>query len=172
MRSYQTSDVTPLFQSGGAIPGYSGRQWQTGGGWNFGRFMSRYAKPLLGYLARKTFATTLDFGKDLVENKHQSPKELAKNHLKRVGRDLANDALSKIKEKVDQIGSGRRKKRARNHPKMKRVGKTKLKSKSNSKRPKVNKKRRIKGLKSKRMKKVKSKRSRRRKPKQLSDIFE
>ena len=38
-----------LDQAGGGLTGYAGPEWQQGAGFNFGSFLWRHAKPLLGF---------------------------------------------------------------------------------------------------------------------------
>jgi hypothetical protein len=99
----------PIFQRGGAITGFAGPEWQYGGSFNFGSFLWRHAKPLLGYLARTGAKKGLDFIRDVAEEK--DIKTAAISRLKEVGKQVATDALDKAKERVAQMGTGIRRRR-------------------------------------------------------------
>lgn len=101
----------PVFQRGGAITGFAGPEWQYGGSFNFGSFLWRHAKPLLGYLARTGAKKGFEFIRDVAEEK--DIKTAAISRLKEVGKQVATDALDKAKERVSQMGTGIRRRRRR-----------------------------------------------------------
>lgn len=148
-----------LDQAGGGLTGFAGPEWQQGGGFNFGSFLWRHAKPLLGFLARAGLQTaaekTAALSNDLLEGRNF--KEAAVSRLKEAARDTGVKAIDKVREtsvnaldkarqKVAQVGSGRKRKssRTRKKPpkrqktvrKYKRRAKTstRVKSSSNSRR--------------------------------------
>jgi hypothetical protein len=94
----------PLWQEGGAIRGFSGPEWQVGGGFNFGRFLWKHAKPLLGFLSKQALKTGVEIGQDVLSG--ENIKESAKNRLKETGKTIANKAIDKAKEKIAGAGSG------------------------------------------------------------------
>jgi hypothetical protein len=94
----------PLWQEGGAIRGFSGPEWQVGGGFNFGRFLWKHAKPLLGFLSKQALKTGVEIGQDVLSG--ENIKEAAKNRLKETGKAIANKAIDKAKEKIGGAGSG------------------------------------------------------------------
>lgn len=95
----------PRFQRGGAIRGFAGPEYQIGGKWNFGQFLWRHAKPLLSYLGKKALSTGVGIGQDVLEG--QNVGESAKKRITSAGKDVAVDALDRVKEKI-QAGKGRR----------------------------------------------------------------
>ena len=97
----------PLWQEGGAIRGFSGPEWQVGGGFNFGRFLWKHAKPLLGFLSKQALKTGVEIGQDVLSG--ENIKESAKNRLKETGKAIANKAIDKAKEKI--AGAGIKRKR-------------------------------------------------------------
>ena len=99
----------PLWQEGSAIRGFSGPEWQVGGGFNFGRFLWRHAKPLLGFLSKQALKTGVEIGQDVLSG--ENIKESAKNRLKETGKAIANKAIDKAKEKIAGSGSGIKRKR-------------------------------------------------------------
>lgn len=86
----------PLWQEGGAIRGFSGPEWQVGGGFNFGRFLWKHAKPLLGFLSKQVLKTGVEIGQDV----------LSGENIKETGKTIANKAIDKAKEKIAGAGSG------------------------------------------------------------------
>ena len=96
----------PLWQEGGAIRGFSGPEWQVGGGFNFGRFLWKHAKPLLGFLSKQALKTGVEIGQDVLSG--ENIKESAKNRLKETGKAIANTALDKAKEKIAGAGIKRK----------------------------------------------------------------
>jgi hypothetical protein len=94
----------PLWQEGGAIRGFSGPEWQVGGGFNFGRFLWKHAKPLLGFLSKQALKTGVEIGQDALSG--ENIKESAKTRLKEAGKTIANKAIDKAKEKIAGSGSG------------------------------------------------------------------
>ena len=96
----------PLWQEGGAIRGFSGPEWQVGGGFNFGRFLWKHAKPLLGFLSKQALKTGVEIGQDVLSG--ENLKESAKNRLKETGKAIANTALDKAKEKIAGAGIKRK----------------------------------------------------------------
>lgn len=99
----------PLWQEGGAIRGFSGPEWQVGGGFNFGRFLWKHAKPLLGFLSKQALKTGVEIGQDVLSG--ENIKESAKNRLKEAGKTVATKAIDKAKEKIAGSGSGIKRKR-------------------------------------------------------------
>jgi hypothetical protein len=100
----------PLWQEGGAIRGFSGPEWQVGGGFNFGRFLWKHAKPLLGFLSKQALKTGVEIGQDVLSG--ENIKESAKNRLKETGKAIANRAIDKAKEKIAGAGIGIKRKPA------------------------------------------------------------
>lgn len=100
----------PLWQEGGAIRGFSGPEWQVGGGFNFGRFLWKHAKPLLGFLSKQVLKTGVEIGQDVLSG--ENLKESAKNRLKETGKAIANRAIDKAKEKIAGAGIGIKRKPA------------------------------------------------------------
>lgn len=99
----------PLWQEGGAIRGFSGPEWQVGGGFNFGRFLWKHSKPLLGFLSKQALRTGVEIGQDVLSG--ENVKESAKKRLKETGKAIANKAIDKAKEKIAGAGSGIKRKR-------------------------------------------------------------
>lgn len=82
-----------LYQKGGALDGFTGQDWPSGGGFSFGRFLWKHARPLLGYLARQTLQTGVNLGQDVLEG--ADLKEAAKSRLQESGKMIALDAIKK-----------------------------------------------------------------------------
>jgi hypothetical protein len=114
----------PAFQRGGAITGFAGPEWQYGGSFNFGSFLWRHAKPLLGYLARTGAKKGFEFIRDVAEE--TDIKTAALSRLKEVGKQVATDALDKAKERVAQMGTGIRRRRRRGTRRLKSLALPKL----------------------------------------------
>lgn len=141
-----------LDQAGGGLTGYAGPEWQQGGGFNFGSFLWRHAKPLLGFLARAGLQTaaekTAELSKDFLEGKNF--KEATVSRLKEAVRDTGLktidkvrdrgiNALDKAREKVAQVGLGRKRKSSRKQKKPTKRQKTVKTHKRGAKKPKRNK---------------------------------
>jgi hypothetical protein len=99
----------PLWQEGGAIRGFSGPEWQVGGAFNFGRFLWKHAKPLLGFLSKQALKTGVEIGQDVLSG--ENIKESAKKRLNETGKTIANTAIDMAKEKIAGAGSGIKRKR-------------------------------------------------------------
>ena len=100
----------PLWQEGGAIRGYAGREHQYGAGLgSFGRVLWRLAKPILGYLGKKTLKTGVALGGDVLEG--ENIKAAAVKRLKETGSQLADDAATVVKKRL--TGKGKKKNMAR-----------------------------------------------------------
>lgn len=120
----------PRFQRGGAIRGFAGQEYQLGGKWNFGQFLWRHAKPLLSYLGKKALSTGVSIGQDVMEG--QDIGQAAKKRVTSAGKDVAVDALDRMKTKI-QTGKGR-KRIKRKYPKRKTTVRHKRRIKTASKR--------------------------------------
>ena len=95
----------PRFQRGGAIRGFAGPEYQLGGKWNFGSFLWRHAKPLLSFLGKRALSTGVGIGQDVIEGKDF--KDAAKERITQTGKDVAVQALDRVKRKI-QTGQGRK----------------------------------------------------------------
>lgn len=138
----------PLWQEGGAIRGFAGREFQYGNGLgSFGRTLFRWAKPLLKYLGRETLKTGVNIGTDVLAG--EDIKESVKRRAKESGSQIATDAAAAVKKKLS--GRGRKKPMARRR----------RSSRKGNKRPVIRRKRTVRRKRS----------SRRRVKKALKDIF-
>lgn len=98
----------PLWQEGGAIRGFAGREFQYGNGLgSFGRTLYRWAKPILKYLGKEGLKTGVNIGNDVLAG--QDIKESVSNRIKESGSQIATDAVAAVKKKL--TGKGRRKKK-------------------------------------------------------------
>jgi len=95
-------------QAGSGLVGFEGARYQKGHGF-FGRLISSFAKPLLGYLGKKALGVGKDLAGDILQGKNlrESGKRRLKQGLKAVGQD----ALSYGKRKLDQVGTGVKRRR-------------------------------------------------------------
>ena len=101
----------PLWQEGGAIRGYAGREHQYGAGLgSFGRVLWRLAKPILGYLGKKTLKTGVALGGDVLEG--ENIKAAAVKRLKETGSQVADDAATVVKKRLTGRGKMARRRRA------------------------------------------------------------
>lgn len=147
--------TAPLWQEGGAIRGFAGREMQYGNGLGtFGRTLLRWAKPILKYLGREGLKTGVNIGQDLLENR--DIKESVSERMKESGAQIATDAVAAVKKKL--TGRGRKSRKGRKKKKMARKRRTKTRG---NKKPVA-----------RRRKTVRRRRSRRKRVKRaLSDIF-
>lgn len=135
----------PLWQEGGAIRGFAGRDYQYGTGLgSFGRTLYRWAKPILQYLGREGLKTGVNIGSDVVAG--TDIKQSVSNRARETGSKIVGDAATAIQKKLRGKGMARRRRRGvRRRPK--------------NKRPVIRRKRTVR------------RRSRRRVKKTLKDIF-
>jgi len=77
----------------------------------FSSFFRKYGIDLIKFIGKKSFEPLKEVGQDIFVRK-SDPKEAIKRGLKRTGKNIALGALDKLKDKVNQIGTGRRRKRA------------------------------------------------------------
>lgn len=107
----------PLWQAGGAIKGYSGRDLQYGKGFgSFGRAIWRFAKPILKYLGKQGIKAGVDIGSDVLSGK--PVKETIENRLRETGTAVVDDAAGVVRQKL--AGKGRMARRRRTAKKNKR----------------------------------------------------
>lgn len=104
----------PLWQDGGAIKGFRGRDLQYGTGFGaFGRILFRWAKPLLlesaKYLGRQGLKAGVNIGNDVLAG--EDIKGSVSNRLKETGTQIASDAAEVVKKKLK--GRGKMNKMAR-----------------------------------------------------------
>jgi hypothetical protein len=92
----------------GIINVYRGAPYQRGHG--FGSFFKRFGIPLLSYLGKRVFKVGRDVAQDVFAG-NQQPKEAIKRRLKEHGKDLGLDVLEKAKEKLSQLGTGRKRRK-------------------------------------------------------------
>lgn len=136
----------PLWQDGGAIRGYAGKDYQYGSGLgSFGRTLMRWAVPILKYLGSEGLQAGVNVGNDILAG--QDVKDSIKRRAKESGTKIAADAVGAVTKKLR--GSGMARKRRRKMPR------------------RINKKSR--GVKKRRT--VRRRRTRRRARKNLTDIF-
>ena len=90
-------------QAGNGLVGFEGVRYQKGHGF-FGRLISSFAKPLLGYLGKKALGVGKDLAGDILQGKNI--KESGKRRLKQGLKAVGEDALSYGKRKLDQVGTG------------------------------------------------------------------
>ena len=86
-------------QAGNGLSGFEGVRYQKGNGF-FGRLISSFGKPLLGYLGKKLFNVGTNIATDVLSGekfKTAGKKRLAET-VQMIGRD--------VRKKVDQMGSG------------------------------------------------------------------
>ena len=95
-------------QAGNGLVGFEGVRYQKGHGF-FGRLISSFAKPLLGYLGKKALGVGKDLAGDILQGKNI--KESGKRRLKQGLKAVGEDALSYGKRKLDQVGTGAKGKR-------------------------------------------------------------
>lgn len=107
----------PLWQSGGAIRGYAGRDLQYGRGLgSFGRAIWKYARPILKYLGKTGIKTGVEIGSDVLAGK--PVQESVTDRLKTNGAAVVDDAANLAKKKLTGRGKMARKRRAvRKHKK-------------------------------------------------------
>ena len=95
-------------QAGNGLVGFEGVRYQKGHGF-FGRLISSFAKPLLGYLGKKALGVGKDLAGDILQGKNF--KESGKRRLKQGLKAVGEDALSYGKRKLDQVGTGAKRRR-------------------------------------------------------------
>ena len=133
----------PLWQEGGAIRGYAGREHQYGAGLgSFGRVLWRLAKPILGYLGKKTLKTGVALGGDVLEG--ENIKAAAVKRLKETGSQVADDAATVVKKRL--TGRGKMARRRRRAVPRKQVYK-KTRRRRTIKKRRTTRRRRVKALK-------------------------
>lgn len=97
-----------LWQKGGSIRGFAGREFQYGNGLgSFGRTLFRWAKPLLKYLGKQGLQAGVNIGSDILAG--NDIKDAIKTRAKETGAAIAEDAATVVKKKL----SGRGRKMAR-----------------------------------------------------------
>lgn len=97
----------PLWQSGGAIRGYAGRDIQYGSGLrSFGRAIMRYAKPILKYLGQQGLKTGVSIGSDVLSG--NDVQESIKTRMKESGAAIIDDTAAVVKKKLTGRGMARR----------------------------------------------------------------
>lgn len=96
----------PMWQRGGAIRGFAGRDVQFGNGLGaFGRTLFRWARPVLKYLGKETLKAGSNIANDVLAG--TSIKESARSRLKEAGTQIADDTAVAVKKKL--MGRGRKK---------------------------------------------------------------
>lgn len=99
----------PLWQEGGAIRGFAGRDYQYGKGLgSFGRTLLRWARPLLKYLGNEGLKTGVNIGKDILSG--TDIKEAVTNRAKETGSKIVGDTAEAVQRKLSGKGMARRKK--------------------------------------------------------------
>jgi len=86
-------------QAGNGLSGFEGVRYQKGHGF-FGRLISSFAKPLLGYLGKKLLHTGTNIATDVLAG--QNFKTSGKKRLHETMKLIGSDA----KRKMDQMGTG------------------------------------------------------------------
>lgn len=86
---------------------FSGRPYQRGHG--IGSFVRRYGIPLAKFIGKHVLNTGLAIGADIAVNDFN--KEVVKQKLKEGAKYAISDGLDKIKNKLNQSGMGRKRKR-------------------------------------------------------------
>ena len=86
-------------QAGNGLSGFKGVRYQKGHGF-FGRLITSFIKPLLGYLGKKLFNVGTNIATDVLsgEKFKSSGKRRLAETVQMIGRD--------VRKKVDQMGSG------------------------------------------------------------------
>jgi hypothetical protein len=110
-------------QAGGGFSLYKGNTPQQGYGL-FSNAFRRFGIPLLKFLGRQGINYVQKVGSD-VANTNISLKEALRKNIISTGKDIALTGLQKAQERVSQVGTGRKRKRATKAKKpIKRVKKT------------------------------------------------
>lgn len=114
-------------QAGGGfdeISVYRGRPYQRGHG--IGSLFKRFGIPLAKFLGRHLFKAGVEIGADALANE-SFDKNRIRETLKRNSKEALKEGLNKLSQKLDQSGSGRRKrkvyKKAKKKKKVKRLRK-------------------------------------------------
>lgn len=96
----------PLWQDGGSIRGFSGRQYQYGDGFKvFGKSLPRWARSIMKYLGREALQTGVNVGSDVLAGK--DIKTALTDRVKETGSNIASEAVAVAKKKL--TGKGRKK---------------------------------------------------------------
>ena len=97
-------------QAGSALRVFKGARSQAGNG-IFSNFFRKYGIDLLKFIGKRTFAPLKEAGEAIFVNK-TDPKEAIKRGFKQSARNLALGAIDSAKDKISQLGTGRRRRRS------------------------------------------------------------
>jgi hypothetical protein len=106
-------------QTGGALDGFGGYQYQRGHGF-FSSIFRNILKPLGLYLGKQALTTGVNVGKDILEG--ENLKESLKKNAKLTGKNMFNDTIDRV-QKFAQTGSGKRRRRRRRSKKVTKTSK-------------------------------------------------
>lgn len=113
----------PMWQEGGSIRGFAGRDFQYGNGLgSFGRTLYRWAKPIFKYLGREGLKAGMSVGNDVLAG--SNIKDSVIKRAKESGSKIVTDAATVVQKKLTGKGMAKRRRGTRGKSRKKTVKRT------------------------------------------------